>query len=70
MSLENSFWQLSTIILTRAILNYGEVTLAAYQLGLQAESISFMPSNAFAIAATAFVGQCVGAKNEELGKNI
>ncbi len=69
ISLENSFWQLSTIILTRAILNYGEVTLAAYQLGLQAESISFMPSNAFAIAATAFVGQCVGAKNEELGKS-
>lgn len=68
ISLENSFWQLSTIILTRAILNYGESTLAAYQLGLQAESISFMPSNAFAIAATAFVGQCVGAKNEELGK--
>ncbi|WP_270647662.1 MATE family efflux transporter [Paeniclostridium hominis] len=68
ISLENSFWQLSTIILTRAILNYGEVTLAAYQLGLQAESISFMPSNAFAIAATAFVGQCVGAKNEKLGK--
>lgn len=67
ISLENSFWQLSTIILTRAILNYGEVTLAAYQLGLQAESISFMPANAFAIAATAFVGQCVGAKNEELG---
>ncbi len=27
-----------------------------------------MPSNAFAIAATAFVGQCVGAKNEKLGK--
>lgn len=69
ISIENSFWQLSTIILTRAILNYGEVTLAAYQLGLQAESISFMPSNAFAIAATAFVGQCVGAKNEELGKS-
>lgn len=69
ISLENSFWQLSTIILTRAILNYGEVTLAAYQLGLQAESISFMPSNAFAIAATAFVGQCVGANNEELGKS-
>ena len=68
ISLENSFWQLSTIILTRAILNYGEVTLAAYQLGLQAESISFMPSNAFAIAATAFVGQCVGANNEKLGK--
>ena len=69
ISLENSFWQISTIILTRAILNYGEVTLAAYQLGLQAESISFMPSNAFAIAATAFVGQCVGAKNEKLGKS-
>ena len=68
ISLENSFWQLSTIILTRAILNYGEVTLAAYQLGLQAESISFMPSNAFAIAATAFVGQCVGANNEKLCK--
>jgi putative MATE family efflux protein len=69
ISFENSFWQLSTLILTRAILNYGELTLAAYQLGLQAETVSFMPANAFAIAATAFVGQCVGARNEQLGKN-
>ena len=67
-SFENSFWQIATIILTRAVLTYGETSLAAYQLGLQAESISYMPSMGFAIASTAFVGQTVGARNERLGK--
>lgn len=67
-SFENSFWQIATIILTRAVLTYGETSLAAYQLGLQAESISYMPSMGFAIASTAFVGQTVGARNEKLGK--
>lgn len=67
-ALESIFWQLSAIILTKIILSYGETTLAAYQLGLQAEAISYMPAAGFGIAATAFIGQAVGAQDRELGK--
>lgn len=65
---ESIFWQISAIILTKIILSFGETALAAYQLGLQAESISFMPAAGFGIAATAFIGQAIGSKNKELGK--
>lgn len=67
-SFESIFWQVSAIILTQAILTYGDVTYAAYQLGLQAESISFMPATGFAIAATTFVGQALGTRDEKLGR--
>lgn len=67
-SFEFIFWQVAAIILTRAILSYGEISFAAYQLGLQAESISYMPAAGFGIAATAFVGQSIGAKNGQMGK--
>lgn len=67
-SLESIFWQISAIILTNIILSYGEVALEAYQVGLQAESISYMPAIGLGIAATAFVGQTVGAKRPDLSK--
>ena len=43
-SFETVFWQGASIFITRAILTYGEIAYAAYQLGLQAESISYMPA--------------------------
>lgn len=67
-SMESVFWQLAAIIITRAILTYGETAFAAHQLGLQAESISYTPAAGFAIAATAFVGQALGAKDKQLAK--
>lgn len=67
-STESIFWQISALILTRAILVYGNNVLAAYQLGLQAESISFTPASGFAVAATAFIGQSLGGRNGERGK--
>lgn len=67
-SFEVSFWQFASIVITRAILTYGETTYAAYQLGLQAEAISYMPAAGFAIAASTFIGQSIGAKNSELGQ--
>jgi putative MATE family efflux protein len=42
-TLEISFWQFASVIMTRSILTFGETAYAAYQLGLQAESISYMP---------------------------
>ena len=67
-ALESIFWQISAIILTRVILSFGEIAMASYQLGLQAESISYMPAMGFSVAATAFIGQAVGAKDEILGR--
>ena len=67
-ALESIFWQISAIILTRVILSFGETAMASYQLGLQAESISYMPAMGFGVAATAFIGQAVGAKDEILGR--
>lgn len=67
-ALESIFWQLSAVILTKIILTFGETAFAAYQLGLQAESISYMPAAGFGIAATAFIGQAIGSRNKELGK--
>lgn len=67
-SMESIFWQLAAVILTRAILTYGDIPFAAHQLGLQAESISYMPAAGIGIAATAFVGQALGAKDKTLAE--
>lgn len=66
-SFETAFWQMSSIFITRAILTYGEIAYAAYQLGLQAEAISYMPATGFGIAATTFIGQALGSRDKELG---
>lgn len=65
---ESIFWQLAAIILTRVILSFGVVALAAYQIGLNAESISFTPALGFSVAATALVGQALGSQDGELGR--
>ncbi|QQY78865.1 putative MATE family efflux protein [Keratinibaculum paraultunense] len=67
-SFESIFWQIAAIIITKIILSHGEVALAAYQLGLQAESISYMPAAGFGVAATTFIGQTLGSGEKELGK--
>ncbi len=67
-ALESLFWQLSAILLIRAILTYGDDSYAAYQLGLQAESVAYMPAAGFQIAATAFVGRYLGAKDPVMAK--
>jgi len=67
-ALESLFWQISSIILIRAILTYGEASYAAYQLGLQAESIAYMPAAGFQIAATAYIGRHLGAKDPVMAR--
>lgn len=67
-SFEMSFWQFASIIITRAVLTYGETAYAAYQLGLQAEAISFMPAAGFGIAASTFIGQAIGGRDRPLAR--
>ena len=64
-AVEMIFWQAATIILMRLIVQFGTAELAAHQLGLTAESLSFMPAVGFGIAATALVGQSLGAKRPQ-----
>ena len=66
--LESLFWQLSSIIIIRAMLTYGDEVYAAYQLGLQAESIAFMPAAGFSVASTTYIGNCIGAGDKETAK--
>ena len=65
---ENMFWQLSSIIMSKAILTYGEVTFAAYQLGLQAELLTEMPAVGVGIATTSLTANAIGKKDGPLLK--
>lgn len=67
-SLESVFWQIAAIILTVIMLTFGETAFAAYQLGLQAESISYMPALGFGVAATTFIGHSLGARDKVMGR--
>lgn len=65
---ESVIWQVAAFILTGVIVRLGRVEIAAHQLGLQAEAISYMPAAGFTIAATAVVGQSLGARSSELAQ--
>lgn len=65
---ESFFWQAGTIILMRLINSFGTIAGAAHQLGIQAEGLSYMPAAGFGIAAMAFVGQSLGARNVKLAE--
>lgn len=66
--LESLFWQVSSILLIRAILTYGDDALAAYQLGLQAESLAYMPAAGFQVAATAYIGKYLSAGKPDIAR--
>jgi putative MATE family efflux protein len=57
-----------TMLLART--QAGTAAVAALPIGLTAESIAFMPGFAFAIAASALVGQALGAQNERLAERF
>ncbi|MEG2350452.1 MAG: MATE family efflux transporter [Hungatella sp.] len=66
-ALESMFWQFSAIILSKVILTYGQSSFAAYQLGIQAETITEMPAIGFGTAATTLTARAIGKRDEELG---
>ncbi|MEG0566705.1 MAG: MATE family efflux transporter, partial [Hungatella sp.] len=49
------------------ILTYGQSSFAAYQLGIQAETITEMPAIGFGTAATTLTARAIGKRDEELG---
>jgi putative MATE family efflux protein len=67
--LESLFWNVSSIFIIRSILTYGNDAYASYQLGLQAESLAYMPAAGFQIAATAYVGRFLGGQEPDKAKD-
>ncbi|NLY53096.1 MAG: MATE family efflux transporter [Firmicutes bacterium] len=65
---ENILMQLGQIMLTSLVVSFGTIPLAAHQQGITAESLSYMPAVGFGIAATAFVGQSMGAGSTKLAE--
>jgi putative MATE family efflux protein len=55
----------SMIFYVSIIAGFGTTALAAHQIGLRVESLSYMPGFGFAVAATALVGQNLGAKDPQ-----
>lgn len=53
--------------LTIAVAGLGTMTLAAHRITMNALSLSFLPGFGFSMAATALVGQCVGANRPDEG---
>ncbi len=49
----------------RVVIGFGVAVYAAHQVGLNIEALSFLPGVAFAQAATALVGQRLGARDPE-----
>jgi putative MATE family efflux protein len=64
-SLERLISVTSFILFVWVITAYGTAAIAGYQVGLRIEGLAFMPGFGFAIAATALVGQNIGAKKYE-----
>lgn len=55
-------------IYTIIISSLGTTVYAAHALAMRVEEFAFMPSFGFSIAATALVGQCLGAKRPDLAQ--
>ncbi len=56
---------LGQILMTKVVAGVGTVALAANQIATTAEGLCYLPAYGISFAATALVGQSVGAKNRE-----
>lgn len=58
--------QLGFLFFTKIVTILGTIPLAAHQIAVRIESISFMPGFAFAVSTATLVGQSLGAKKTDL----
>ncbi|WP_130862036.1 MATE family efflux transporter [Bacilliculturomica massiliensis] len=62
-ALERLATTVGQLFFIRTVASLGTVTLAAHQLAVTSESISYMPGFGFQVAATTLVGQALGARD-------
>lgn len=60
--------QFGFLLFTRMVASLGTLALAAHQIALRVESLSYMPSWGLAVAATTLVGQALGAGDPGLAR--
>ncbi len=65
-SVEQLIRQSSMVVYSFLVASLGTMALAANEIVMNAQSISFMPGFGFGIAATTLVGQNIGARRPEL----
>ncbi|MGI6157420.1 MAG: MATE family efflux transporter [Saccharofermentanales bacterium] len=62
VSIQSSVHALATVFISRQIVRFGDLAVAAQRLGAQIESISWMTADGFGVAVNAFMSQNVGAR--------
>jgi putative MATE family efflux protein len=68
--IDMGMWAISAIFVTPFVLYFGTVGYSAFQIGLRAESIAYMPAVGFSVATTTLTGQYLGAKSEIKAKEV
>lgn len=69
LTLEQVARSSAQVALTVIIAQLGEVAVAANYLGINAESLSYLPAFGLSAAATALVGQSIGARDKRLARS-
>jgi putative MATE family efflux protein len=67
-ALEQMLFHTALLIWVAMVVAFGNNALAAHQIGLRIQMFAFMPGFGFAIAATALVGQNLGALRPEVAE--
>jgi len=67
---EAAVGQSGHLLFTRMVASLGTVTLAAHQIALRVESLSYMPAFGLAVAATTLVGQSLGANRPDIAQRV
>jgi putative MATE family efflux protein len=62
---EQAVLQIGFLLYTALIVYFGTAVLAGHQIGARIQGLAFMPGMGFAMAATALVGQNLGARKPE-----
>ena len=65
---ESIIIRMGFITFVRIVSSLGEVALAAHQIAVNVESLSFMPGHGLSVASTTLVGQSLGADKPELAE--
>jgi len=65
---ESIILRLGFILFMRIVSALGEVALAAHQIAINVESLSFMPGHGLSVASTTLVGQSMGARKPDLAE--
>ncbi|EJX01431.1 efflux protein, MATE family [gut metagenome] len=70
ISVEQFITGTSYIAMTRIVSSLGTLSIAAHSYAITAESLCYMPAFGFASAASALIGQCIGANRIELSRQM